>query len=105
MPTTKRKEIGHAEDDTCGSYEWSYASVCEEDGRFIVVTGSGCSCNCPDIDYDDVVLGPAATLGGIFDELFVDKDKHSKAVKEAFVDALVRMNADTLERTKKALDL
>ena len=103
---TERMTIGSAEDDDSGGYGWVYAAVIHEGDRFFIVQDYGCrSCNCPEDGQGTTAVGPAATLGGLFDELHVDKDKHPKVVKEAFLNAIIRMNEDTVKATKAALGL
>jgi hypothetical protein len=50
-------------------------------------------------------VGPAATLGGLLDELNVDKDKHPKFVKVAFVNAVDTINAEGIAAVKRVLGL
>ncbi len=105
---SNERRIGYAEDENYGGgYEWSHAYVFADNGRFYIVTDSGCSCNGPASHYSDkdAVVGPAATLGGLFDELHVDQDKHPEHVKRAFIDALETLNKETIDATKSALGL
>jgi hypothetical protein len=101
------REIGYADDEEAVSYTWACARVLVEDGHFTIVTESGCSCNGPGDQGcgDGVSVGPAATLGGLFDELNVDKDKHGDYVKRAFIDALKTINDETIAAAKSALGL
>ncbi len=103
----ERKILGEAEDDEQSGYEWACARVVQqEDGHFAIYTDSGCSCNGPwECGPGDLTAGPAATLGGLFDELNVDKADHPKFVLEAFVDAMKRMNDETLAAVKQTLGL
>lgn len=101
-----RREIGYAEDQEAGGYEWALARVyIEENGHFTIVCESGCSCNGPGDSGGCVTAGPAATLGGLFDELNVDGDKHSDHEKEAFINALNTINKETLAAARSALGL
>jgi hypothetical protein len=102
-----KRQIGYSEDDEWGGYEWSLAAVYEDDGRFYIINDSGCSCDGPSSNYTDkdAVVGPAATLGGLLDELHVDQAKHSKLTKEAFLDAVKTINNETLESARKAIGL
>ena len=102
----EQKSIGYAEEDW-GGYEWGFCHVFNEGGRFYMVYDSGCSCNGPKSHYSDkdACVGPAATLGGLFDQLNVDSHKHNDCTKRAFVDAIERMNNETLAATKAALGL
>ncbi len=103
-----RREIGYAEDDDRSGYDWALARVIVNDnGHFQILQESGCSCTSPGDSLEGgwCIVGPAATLGGLFDELNVDKDKHPKFVKEAFIDALVTMNNETISAAKSALGL
>ena len=97
------QELGYAEDDTVGGYDWQCARVYTKEGKFYIGTESGCSCNGPGEWAPDTVCGPAATLGGLFDELYVDRAKHPIYVKDAFLDALKKVHMDTMEKAKKAL--
>ncbi len=101
------RRIGYAEDPDYKDYEWRFAALYVHDGRFYIITDSGCSCDSPDDIYGDgdAIVGPAATLGGIFDELNVDKDKHDDTIKEAFLDALETLNNETMAAARKALGL
>ncbi len=104
---SSRKEIGYAENEYADDYTWQCARVFEEDGRFILCCDGGCSCNGP---MDDpfggtVTAGPAATLGGLFDQLNVDKEKYTYYEKMAFLDAIERMNLETIRSIKSALGL
>lgn len=91
------------------SYSFDEAYVIEIGGRFYIAHTSGCSCPSPE-DNVACVAGPAATLGGLFDELVVNAAPSSKkyvaeTVKLAFVDAIDRMNKETLAATKRALGI
>ncbi len=99
------KQIGYAEDETLGGYEWQLAAVYDHDGRFYIITDGGCSCSGPASRYSekDAVVGPAATLGGLFDELNVDQKKHPDYVKEAFLNALETINKETMAAARSAL--
>lgn len=106
------KELGYAEDPYSGSYEWGFARVIEKDGAFLIIEDSGCSCNGPGSNPDDghVTCGPAATLGGLFDQLYVDlKNEKAKAYgptiqsRLAFIDALEKQNQETITAAKAAL--
>lgn len=108
MTEERGRQIGYAEDENySGCYEWGFAAVYFHQRRFYIITDSGCSYNGPASFYPerDAVVGPAATLGGLLDELVVDKDKHPKHVKEAFLDAVKTINDETLASTRKVLDL
>ena len=99
-----RREIGYAEDDTMGCYEWQLARVVDEDGCYSIVTEGGCSCNGPGSECSGVTaVGPSATLGGLFDEIVASNQP--KYIKEAFLDAIERQNKETIGATKKALGL
>ncbi len=101
-----RKEIGYAEDPEAGGYEWALARcVIEENGHFAIYEEQGCSCSSPGDSDGWVAVGPAATLGGLFDELNVDSKKHNSWVKEAFLNALETINKETMAAARKALGL
>ncbi len=107
MSDLNPRQIGYAEDDSLGGYEWQMAALYSHNGRFYIITDGGCSCSSPNSFYSEkeAVVGPAATLGGIFDELNVDKDKHPVWVKEAFLDGLKTLNNETMAAARKALGL
>lgn len=92
--------------DECYSYDETY--VVKLGDRFFIINTSGCSCPSPTETYI-TVAGPAATLGGLFDELHV-KEKDPKCwvreeYKLAFVDALKRLNDETIAATRSALGM
>ena len=104
------KEIGYADDPDAGGYEWGCARVVETDGHFTIVEESGCSCSSPGDDCSGTVtVGPAATLGGLFDEMNVNMTdrakKPSKTARVAFIDAIGRLNKETIEAASRALEL
>lgn len=124
MATTEQKlprVIGYAEYDGCDTrrqwtppivtHDWSVARVIINTfGQFELLNDSGCSCDSPGDNPmgGTTEVGPAATLGGLFDELQVGR-KDGKPFpgffKEAFLDALKTINDETIADARKALGL
>lgn len=95
-------------DNDDGGYEWGYAFVIGVGDRFYCVSGEGSSGDSP-ADDCHTVAGPAATLGGLFDELYVNLNTKSKSpprlARLAFVNAIERLNAETLSSARHALQV
>jgi hypothetical protein len=95
------KEIGYGDD--MGTH---FAFVVQLDGgHYVICEDDTYSDESPSFEYGTITVGPAATMGGLFDELYVDREKHSREAKLAFVDAIERSNKETLDATRKALGL
>ncbi len=96
--------IGYGENETGSDYDWSHAYVYSHDGLFYIVTDSGCSCEGPRSSYnEDEASWTASSMGELFEQLYEDKAILTDAVREAFVDAFEKSNAEALAAVKKAL--
>lgn len=102
-----KERIGYAEDERNGGYEWGFAAVYHEDGKFYIIEDSGCSCSGPASSYkmSEASVGPTDDLGDLFTVLKESLASHPKHVLEAYVDAVRTISDQTVEFTKKGLGL
>ncbi len=104
----EKRSLAYVDDaDSCG-YDWGYAEVFEQDGKYFVIYDSGCSCSSPN-DYEPRIehaLETAGSMGELFEKLHgstIGHKSHPDSVYEAFIVALKKTNEETVAACEAAL--